>query len=529
MKRWLPWIIILLFIALSVRSALSESLTFDEVVDQQEGLSALIHHTFTVDPNHPPFIRELAMAPIALGLTVPSNVPAVRALPARMVIIALSALLLIVVYRTSLGLFGQSGALVALFLLAFEPTFFANSHYTTFDAGVTVFVFLAYAATVRYLKTRLFRDGLLTTILIALACASKELAVPFLFISIFLLFLTVKKNNRPSVKTLGISGLIIFLVIWATYFFRLAVLIPAGGANARVSAKLATLAASHHIPLLANGLRLAETVPLPLGNYFIIFKNALVRSAQPSQYFFFGNFYSAHRWYFMPVTFFFKEPLSLWILFGVGVTVWLRKRKQITGIWLIPIAVITIFSLFMGLPPLVRHFLPAIPFLALLAGSAVAWSNTNVRRIVLAILLLSYAWSFASSYPHTLAYANFIAGPADMRFTKFTDSNLDWGQTLPDIALYIRQTKPAQVKLSYFGRDSGVGYGLASSLAYGSYKIEDICAFHIIDLPYQGRAVTLISVSNWYYCGYKNLPQYRQNQIYDLIRGTTLVFYERNN
>ena len=144
MKRWLVVILIFLFIVLSLGSARSESLTFDEIVHKEEGINALTKHTFLIDTNNPPLIRELALLPTVLGVGT--------LIPARLVIILLGALTLIAVYRFTKRYFGRTQALFALFLLALEPTFLANSHYATLDTGVTLFFFIGYMVFVRLME-----------------------------------------------------------------------------------------------------------------------------------------------------------------------------------------------------------------------------------------------------------------------------------------------------------------------------------------------------------------------------------------
>ncbi len=105
------------------------------------------------------------------------------------------------------------------------------------------------------------------------------------------------------------------------------------------------------------------------------------------------------------------------------------------------------------------------------------------------------------------------------------DSNLDWGQSLPDFERYVQTTQPGFVSFSYFGRDTGDRYGLGSDLAYGSHRYEDICAFHHINLPNTSTKITVaISVSNWYYCGYSSDPRFSKQSVKALVGGSILLF-----
>ncbi|MBI4066258.1 hypothetical protein HY411_00935, partial [Candidatus Gottesmanbacteria bacterium] len=146
-------------------------------------------------------------------------------------------------------------------------------------------------------------------------------------------------------------------------------------------------------------------------------------------------------------------------------------------------------------------------------------------KIVVAILLLWYIGGTVAQYPHFISYANEFTGPRERRYELLADSNLDWGQALPDLVPYIRAQKLGKVKFSYFGRDDAAVYGLPSATPYGGWRFEEICAFH--DVVLDGNAKeekTVISVSNWYYCGYNKEEAYRKEHIWDVVADTFLVF-----
>ena len=106
------------FVVISVQSALRESLTFDEIVHMEEVYHAWRDHTFHVDTNNPPLIRELAVLPLLL---IPqshdkSPAPNIQAFPARFVIIVLGVLLGAGVMFVGSRYFGYEAGLFALAL-----------------------------------------------------------------------------------------------------------------------------------------------------------------------------------------------------------------------------------------------------------------------------------------------------------------------------------------------------------------------------------------------------------------------------
>ncbi|MBI3577694.1 glycosyltransferase family 39 protein [Candidatus Gottesmanbacteria bacterium] len=474
-------LIVLTFVGLSIGSALKESLTFDEIVHMQEGKNHWMSHSFSIDTNNPPLVRELAAIPLVFGADK---------LSARLVVVLLGALLIVFVYKREP---------LAAFILALEPTYLAHSHYVTLDVGAAFFIFLAYLVFLEFTKKQSLRNVIFLGISTGFAFAARIQAIPFLLIS--MLFI----NLRALTKLLIVSFIISFLTIWFTYFFTTDVIIKERLDPNRVSARI--LKSSNNM-LLKNLIFVGSYQPIPLGNYLATVKNALVRSTQ----------HIDHRWQDLPFNFFLKTPIPFLLLLGYGL---IRKPKKI---FVIPAAVIFIVTAFAPQEPWVRYLLPAYPFLAIIAGSAIREVKGNFGKVGMTLIILWYVGGTLAQFPHFISYANELAGPRNRRFEKLIDSNLDWGQGLPDFANYVHQQNPAHVSFSYFGRDNADTYGLVSNKPYGSYKNEEICEFH--EIPYRGSGdrIVAISATNWYQCGYYQQPQFQREKIRAVIADSILIF-----
>lgn len=535
-RRWLlPALLIGLFAVLSMASALSESLTFDEIVHSQEGMSAWLNHTFDVDPYNPPLIREILMAPIVAGAGrfIHSTLPAMQLFPARAMNVLLGAWLLGAVYVVVKRYAGRRQALLALFLLALEPTLLGHSHYVTLDAGAVLFFFLAYAAFLRLMEDPSTGRLLAAALALGAAIASKLLAIPFYVVSALIIGLGVYRKKFIKIASSPfhwiVFSLCTALVVWGTYFFTSDVLIAKREDSGRLSVQLGEYAREKNMLLLEQILRFGETQKLPLGGYLATIKNTILHGRLKAQIFSLGGFYAKAPWYGMIQNLFLKEPIALWILFILGCLVG-RKRaadKRRFVLFVIPFLVMLMLLSVSGLTPWARYGLSAIPFLAITASESFQWFQTVPRRVLLVILCLWYAAAAGSSFPHYISYANEFAGRGENRYLLLMDANLDWGQSLPDMARFVQRVKPAKLRFSYFGRDNGDAYGLVSNFPYGSHRYEDICAFHIIERPQNsGPEVTAISVSNWYYCGYYRDPAYAKAKIQSVIGDSILLFYD---
>jgi hypothetical protein len=106
-----------------------------------------------------------------------------------------------------------------------------------------------------------------------------------------------------------------------------------------------------------------------------------------------------------------------------------------------------------------RHVLPALPFFILGGGFALArWSGHGAVR---AAITLSLAWLAVSSlrvYPNGISYFNeWIGGPAE-GWRYLADSNIDWGQNLPDLGAYLERNRIGGIKTFIFGYDNPFHY-----------------------------------------------------------------------
>ncbi len=446
--------IICSFVALSIGSALSESLTYDEVFYIEEGRRIWNTREFR-DPYNPPLVPLIT----AVGVG------------GRWVGVVFGVILIIAVYRV--------GGIIAAALVAFEPTILANSHYVTNDIAVTLFIFLA--ATLR--------RPLLLGLSFGYALSSKMSS---------LVFLPLVLRPMRWRQLLGMA-VVAFFVVWASYLFTWDVVIREREDAGRASVRLVQYARDHNVPVIEKAVLFLQRQPLPLGTYAATIKNNMLRFGKPSMVFFDGVIYDRSQWYFMVINVFRKLPLPLLILATIGA--WYSRRFAAIGVGIVVVAS------FMGMGPLVRYVLPAVPFLAIVAAA-------GIRKKIFVLLLLWQIVGTILQYPHFISYANELVGPREKRYEVLADSNLDWGQALPDVMRWAKREDIGTMKFSYFGRDEA-----------SEYRFEDICAIGEMVLnPKSTKVATLISVSNWYYCGYNKEEAYQKAKIWNVIADSVLVF-----
>lgn len=526
---------ILFYFTISLTSALRESLTYDEPVHIQEGLNALKYHTFTVDPYNPPFIRELLAFPSYLGAQrwISSHIPAIQALPGRIVSIIFGCAILFVIYRMTKKYFGKRTAYSALLLFTWEPTMLAYTHYAILDVGIALLFLLFYLSFLTLMNSKTMIWLIITSMLIGLNLASKIAALPYISLSIILLLILEKRNIALLIlryrKKFVIMSFIAAITLWSTYFFQSDVLIASRADPERLSSQLQNFADKTHNLMLDRVLYAASHYKIPLGNYFAAWKNSLVWSKMPTEYYLFGMRYSRIPWYAALYIFVQKIPIPLLVFFFYSSFFYLKKKSQ-QGVYIrlvIPVFVIFAVNSISRFNPNIRYTLPLYPFFIIIAALGFVRMVRGRLFPIAAIGIIWYVSGTIRSYPHFITYANEFAGPADKRFEHIYDSNLDWGQSLYDMKAYIDRTKPKSVEFSYFGTDNGSLYGLPSSIPYDTFRFERICVFHLIDNPAGiNPPITAISVSNWYRCGYFNDERFLKEQIKDVVAQTILIFYQ---
>lgn len=160
-------------------------------------------------------------------------------------------------------------------------------------------------------------------------------------------------------------------------------------------------------------------------------------------------------WFFL-AAFAVKWPLPLLIfaVFGAVAFSANRPRTQTLAFILIPLAfyftAISLASLQYG----IRLALPCFPFLAIIAAAGLRWLFEYNGRILAGVL---GAWLLTTSIlavPNEIAYFNeAVGGPANgLRY--LADSNLDWGQALPQLHEEVSERGIKNFKLCYYGTDN---------------------------------------------------------------------------
>jgi hypothetical protein len=202
------------------------------------------------------------------------------------------------------------------------------------------------------------------------------------------------------------------------------------------------------------------------------------------------------RWYF-PVVFVLKTPLPLLLLLAVTATVkklWTRERVLFL-LW--PAAFYFAASCMSHVQIGHRHILPVYPFLLVWISGLYPYVQNRMRVAAALILLVWYGAGTTGIHPWHLSYFNELIGSPDNGYRYLTDSNVDWGQGLKELAKYLKEQKVTGIYLDYFGTGDPHYYGIAyrpigfiDNMSPGCRDGDDV------DFAKQPRVLFAISATN---------------------------------
>ncbi|MEK9186706.1 MAG: hypothetical protein AAB885_03935, partial [Patescibacteria group bacterium] len=245
----------------------------------------------------------------------------------------------------------------------------------------------------------------------------------------------------------------------------------------------------------ASGIQILR----PLAEYFTGILVIFQRATGGNTTYFLGEVSNISWSYYFPIVYLLKEPIPVLLMlifsfvlgfFGFlksGAGVIFKKSSAFTEYLslrfpefsiLVFVVLYWVISINNNLNIGVRHILPTIPFMYILAAGALKkwfsiedallFKNISVRVLIFAHELIGLSfktvaltalllWFFISSlvvYPHYLSYFNIFGGGTNHGYRSVTDSNYDWGQDLKRLAIWVKENGISKIAVDYFGGGS---------------------------------------------------------------------------
>lgn len=545
-KKIFPFFILLIFASICFLSQSSNSVTVDEFSHFPSGLYILKTHDWRMDKESPPLIKCLP----ALSSMITNSKIEIQQMQespntwqqgysfmhlnrdqyqsiftyGRCIIIILGSLMGLTIYFWGKELYGYKGALFALSLYAFNPNILAHSSLVTIDIGASLMIFLSGYCLWKYLRKPTAFAIVLAGVILGLAQLSKFTAL-LLYPIYFLILMTLcfsgicerKEDRLKKLKSniLRYSQDFSIIILISIFIINLGYLFSDSFkplSEYQFSSK----------PLHALSSFIWSRFPVPLPYHYLMgFDSQLVQSAGGNP-FYMGYLMGEHSmsgwWYYYIIAFLVKNPVSLLIILCLTIIVWLEikiaKKDIITFLCIFAplISYFAYFSFFTNIPIGIRYLLPVFPFLFLSTGYLMNESIIKYQSIkfILSFLIVSYILSSIIAFPNYLSYFNFAAGGSQNGDRWLIDSNLDWGQSLPDLKKYMDKNRINKIKLGYFGRVDPTIYGIKYSLAERepSEGIYAISINFLVGRPYyllKEDAKELLYIDFNYFDKYRNL------------------------
>jgi 4-amino-4-deoxy-L-arabinose transferase-like glycosyltransferase len=486
----------IIFLQLALMASMN-SATWDEPDHVYSAYMQAKHGDFGLNPEHPPLIKFLGALPL---LNMQFKMPPLQGrtyrleeatngrdflfgndantilFRVRLATSTITILLALMVFLAAQEMFGTGAGLIALSLIAFDPTLLAHSALMTTDAGGACFMFASIYAFYRYAKSPSKTRLVLVGLTVGLALASKHSCV-LLFPMLLLLGVaevawphaaqrekaatSLGKRSLQFAAALVIIVLLSVGVLWASYGFRYAARVDGLQLNPVVRAQFA------RVPSHVEGVVLAEFARLHLlpESYLYGFAHILIQSNAFTS-FVLGTIYPRPVWFYFPIAMVIKSTLTFLILFAI--TVWAIATRRLSA-WreilymALPAAVYMAFAMAGGMNIGVRHVLPIYVFLSVLIAGA-AWKLVQRdRRWLYAVvaLLVFQAISVVHAFPAYISYANEAAGGPSAVHTLLSDSSSDWGQQMKAVKHYTDAHGIKTCWFAYFGQ------GVADFSYYG--------------------------------------------------------------
>jgi 4-amino-4-deoxy-L-arabinose transferase-like glycosyltransferase len=445
------YVLLLIFAIVCGFSVWNDSATYDEKAHISFGKEALAGKIEHASMQKMPITALNALPAIiqVIGISVQEQK---MIWLCRLPTIIAAILLGIFIFIWSKKLYGPLGGYFSLFCYVFCPTIVAHSRLATTDLYCGLFIFVSIYAFRRYVEQTTLIRLLFLSIIVGIAQLTKQtclLLFPIFFVlGVWEIFSRLKGRkfhfNKRILSHFLLSVVIIVLIINLGYSFR--------GSfqslddyrkwyNSEDPEVLSVFPPEQDKSIL-TGLS-AIPIPLPAGfiEAFIIgqYYNRFGKGHGPV--YILGDLSRFGHWYYFPVAFLLKTPLSTIVLMVVALWITLRSIRFSTptdesALLVAAGTIFFFFSFFTTAQIGIRYLLPVFPLFYVLLGKVVASETmTPLKKYGITGLSIFLVISSLSYYPHYISYFNEICWDRTRLYKYLADSNLDWGQD----ALYLQK------------------------------------------------------------------------------------------
>jgi hypothetical protein len=480
-------------------SMTKDSLTYDELAHIVAGYSYLEKRDYRINPEHPPLAKDISAIPLTfLNLNFPTessnwiqesapawwvqfdlgnefvyesgNNPQQIIFWSRLPMILLLTLLGGLLFLWSRRLGGNAIGLLVLTLFAFSPTLLAHGRLVTTDVAAGLGILVSIFSWIEFLKKPDIKNMIVAGILFGLSLCFKfslVLLIPFFVIITIAYIISNNKKDKLweyTSKSIIIGLFSLFFVINPIYSFH----VQNYPLDHQIRDTLADLAPGKITIIKDIVIAMAEIPFLtPLAQFFRGVAMTMQRASFGNTVYFLGNISADGWWYYFPIIYLLKVPLSFHLITIMGIIGGLKEKKKnwikenFTIFSLILFILIYWFLAIIGnLNIGIRHILPTLPLIYIVVAMGIKKlldsqvANKEMIKKILVILLVLYAGSSLKAFPNYIPYFNELAGGTDNGYKISVDSNYDWGQDFYKLLAFVEERKIEKINLDYFGGEN---------------------------------------------------------------------------
>ena len=452
-----------------------KNLTVDELVMIPSAYYHLVDGDFQLVNEHPPLSKIVAAVPLLF--VQPNEQPdhsrfleynqkkfASISFWTRTGMIALTLALGVLIFVFARVLFGPLAAVIAVGLFSLEPTILAHGRVVQTDVPAAFGYLLFFMALYWYWSAPGWRRAAFLGAAAGIALLAKYsmLLVGLVLAPAFIVLWWLGPQRRRIVLHTAVVLIAMVLVINAAYFFEHSSL------NEAEHSWIAANFSGQFVVQLSELLTHIVPKDFVLGILFQFVHNRVGHAAS-----LLGMYSQFGWWYYFPVAFALKTTIPF-LLLSLASTGWaifrLVKHRDFRFVWLLaPTLIYSVFVLFSHINIGVRYLAPMFPFL-MITGAALLAYLLRLRRayatVVVALLLALTVVEAVRMFPNHMTYMNQFASSAP-HWWYLSDSNVEWGDDIRDLAVYLQQHGETRVADATLG-----GYGVLAF--YGIERVDGL-------------------------------------------------------
>lgn len=384
----------------------------------------------------------------------------------RVPMIALTCALGVLVFLFARDLFGPTAAVIAVALFSLEPTVLAHGRVVQTDIPSAFGYLLLFYALRRYDAAATPRRAAWLGAAAGLAVLSKfSMLVAAPVVAVYFLALLWRaprgvetgaprrgQSRAALLRHAALVAVVALVVVNAAYFFNRRPLVAADA----LWIQEAFPSSAGAVTAAIRALSFILPTDFVVGVFFQLWHNRVGHSAG-----LLGMYSNTGWWYYFPVAFALKTSLPVLLLSLAGVA-WalLSLRREVEGrvlVLLLPLAFFTGLLMLSTINIGVRYYLPAYPFFFILAGAMLddllRRFDGRSLRLTAALAAAAFCWvavEAARAYPDHMSYMNQLAARAP-HWWYLSDSNVEWGDDVRDLAAYLRARGETRVRGVFLG------------------------------------------------------------------------------